>query len=52
MEKRYRTLNQIRKKYFSKAVERERRTKETPVEFAIRIMDEIFRNVCNNVEET
>lgn len=46
----YRTLGQIRRKYFPKRVERERREKETPAEFAIRIMDEIFRSVCDNVE--
>jgi hypothetical protein len=50
MEKKYRTLNQIRKEYFPKAVEREKRRKETPTEFAVRIMDEIFKKVCSGVE--
>jgi hypothetical protein len=50
MEKRYRTLNQIKEDYFSKSVEREKREKETPVEFAARIMDEIFKEIYNNVE--
>ena len=50
MEKKYRTLNQIKRKYFSERFERERRKKETPTEFAARIMDEIFKKVCSNVE--
>lgn len=45
----YRTLGQIKERYFPERVERERRKKETPVEFAIRIMDEIFRKVLNDV---
>lgn len=48
-EKKYRTLGQIREDYFPKAVEREKRKGETPVEFAIRIMDEIFKKVLKNV---
>lgn len=50
MIKKYRTVNQIKRAYFPKAVERERRKKETPTEFAVRIMDEIFKKVCMNVE--
>ena len=49
IRERYYTLGQLRKRYFPKMVERERRKKETPVEFAIRIMDEIFRKVLNDV---
>lgn len=41
----YRTLEQLRKIYFPKAVERERLKKETPAEFAARIMEEIFKKV-------
>lgn len=45
MKKKFRTLDQIREEYFPKAIRRWRRKKETPVEFAARIMDEIFKKV-------
>lgn len=41
----YRTLEQLRKIYFPKAVEREKRKKETPAELAARIIDEIIKEV-------
>ena len=41
----YRTLDQIREDYFPKAVLRAKLKKETPAEFAARILDEIIKAV-------